>query len=216
MCLMHDQNCEVGGEKSLKQSWGFGKGSVSSELQSAAEQIVADSQFPNGDVGVLLNIFFHRYLHWPYRATSGVVFDSAGSESARIDSLIYTSTNDLERVPADALACAIKAHTNLGIEELRASYATIAQVKGLEKSPLPKTAAKTPVADATMGIIFATDSSLSLEQIGEALQELNKNHSHQNWVDMVVVLSKGLVCYCCQFPFQSLGDFLPPARSVAL
>jgi hypothetical protein len=213
---MATQQNEVGSEKSFKRSWGFGKGSVSNELQFAAEQIVADSQLPNSDIGILLNTFFHRYLRWPYRATSGAVFDSAGSESARIDSLIYTSTNDLDRVPTDALACAIKTHTKVGIDELRASYVAIAHVKGLTKSPLPKTASKTPIADATMGIIFAADSSLSLEQIGEALQELNKNHPHQNWVDMVVVLSKGLVCYGCQFPFQPLGDFLPPARGVAI
>jgi hypothetical protein len=213
---MHDQKREVGGDKSFKQSWGFGTGSVSSELQSAAVQLVADSRLPDSDVGVLLNDFFHRYLHWPYRATAGVVVDPAGMESGHLDSLIYTSTNDLERVQADALACAVKTHTNLSIEGLRASYAAIAQVKGLTKSPLPKSAAKVPVADATMGIIFAADSSLSLEQIGIELQELNKNHPHQNWADMVVVLSKGLVCYGCQFPFQALGDWLPPARGVAM
>jgi hypothetical protein len=39
-------------------------------------------------------------------------------------------------------------------------------------------------------------------QIGEELQELHKKHPYQNWVDMVVVLSKGIVDYGCQLPFQ--------------
>jgi hypothetical protein len=209
---MCDQKNEVSGEK----SWGFCTGSVSSELKSAGEQIAANSRLPKSDVGVLLNSFLRQYLHWPFRATPGVVFDTAGAESDRIGSLIYTSTSNLARVPSDALACAIETHRNLGLDELRASYGAITKVKSLSKSPLPKSLSSAPVADATMGIIFATDSSLSLEQIGEELQELNKKHPHQNWVDMVLVLSKGIVNYGCQFPFQPLGDFMPPARGATI
>lgn len=55
---MHDQKHEVGGDKSFNQSWGFGTGSVSSELQSAAKQMAVDARLPNSDVSVLLEQFF--------------------------------------------------------------------------------------------------------------------------------------------------------------
>jgi len=209
---MAEQTNEAGGGQSFKKSWGFGTGSVSGELQSAAAQIIADSHLPGSNVNTLLNSFFARYLVWPFRATPGKAYDAAGEESAELGSLIYTSSQDLPRVPADALACAIETHQMLGLEELRASYNKIAKAKALAKSPVPKTSSKTPVADATMGIIFAVDSSVPLEKLAEELEQLNKPHPHNHWVDMVVVLSRGTINYGCQFPDKPLGDFLPPAR----
>ena len=95
---------------------------------------------------------------------------------------------------------------------MRTSYGKIAQVKKLAKSQLPKTTSSTPIADATMGIIFAVDSDVPLEKLAEELEQLNKQNSHRYWVDMVVVVSRGTINYVCQFPHRPLGDFLPPAR----
>jgi Domain of unknown function (DUF6602) len=209
---MSEQTNAASAAQEVKKSWGFGTASVSSEIQAAAAQIIADSRLPGSNLGTLLNSFLNRYLPWPFRATSGVAVDTAGAESKQFGSLIYTSTQDLARVPADALACAIDVHETLGLEELRASYEKISQVKELAKTPIPKTTPKTPVAEVTMGIILAVDSNVPLEKIGEELEHLNKQHSHHHWVDAVVVLSRGTVSYACQFPHQPLGDFLPPAR----
>jgi hypothetical protein len=209
---MADQSNAAGAAQSFKKAWSFGAGSVSAEVQTAAAQIFTDSQLPGSSVSALLNAFFARYLVWPFRATQGTAYDSAGAESAKLGSLIYTSSQDLARVPADALACAIDAHHVLGLEELRTSYEKIAQIKKLSKNPVPRTSAETPIADATMGIIFAVDSDVPLETLAEELQELNKRHPHSHWVDMVVVLSRGTINYGAQFPHQSLGDLLPPAR----
>jgi hypothetical protein len=209
---MAEQANATGDAQAVKKSWGFGTVSVSGELQTAAAQIIADSRLPGSSVNALLNDFLSRYLVWPFRAKTGKAFDAAGAESEELGSLIYTSTQDLSRVPADALACAIETHQMLGLEELRASYDRIAKIKSFEKSPVPKVSSNTPVADATMGIIFAVDSSVPLEKLAVELQELNKLHPHQNWVDIVVVLSKGTINYGCQFPDKPLGDFLPPAR----
>src|ERR1700730_8921945 len=126
---MAEQTNEAGAAQALKKSWGFGTGSVSAELQSASTQIIADSRLPGSNVNALLNAFFARYLVWPFRATSGKAYDTAGVESAGLGSPIYTSSKDLPRVPADALACAIDTHQMLGLEELRASYDKIVKVK---------------------------------------------------------------------------------------
>lgn len=209
---MAEQPDAVGGSESFKKSWGFGAGSVSAELQAAAQQIISDSRLPGSDLNTLLNAFFGRYLVGPFQATPGRAYDLAGVESAEFGSLIYTSSQPLERVPTDALACAVDTHQTLTLENLRASYAKIAAAKALTKSPVPKTSADTPIADATMGIIFAVDSSEPLERLAEELQELNKQHPHNHWVDMIVILSRGSINYACQFPHKGLGDFLPPAR----
>lgn len=209
---MAEQTNEAGAAQALKKSWGFWTGSVSAELQSASAQIIADSRLPGSNVNSLLNAFFARCLVWPFRATPGKAYDTAGAESAELGSLIYTSSGDLPRVPADALACAIETHRMLGLEELRASYGKIAKVKALAKSPVPKPSSNTPIADATMGIIFAVDSNVPIETLGQELEQLNKLHPHDHWVDMVVILSRGTINYSCQFPDKPLADFLPPAR----
>jgi hypothetical protein len=130
---MAEQTNEAGGH-SFKKSWGFGTGSVSAELQSAAAQIVEDSRLPSSNVRVLLNAFFARYLVWPFRATPGKVYDATGTESAELGSLIYTSSRDLARVPADALACArpgsgaVAKHGEVGERNGQRTAKTCAQV----------------------------------------------------------------------------------------
>jgi hypothetical protein len=120
--------CHVGTDERSKCSTtsqkivGFGTGSVSAEIRSAAAQIIADSRLPGSNLGSLLNSFMNRYLPWPFRATPGIAVDTAGAESAQLDSLIYTSAQDLEKVPADALACAIDVHQTLSLDKLRAAY----------------------------------------------------------------------------------------------
>src|SRR6266581_1631813 len=187
-----------------------GKRVISEELREATARMLADSRL-GSSVPPLLNAFLGRYLAWPYRANPGRAFDCTGVESSEFGSLVYTSSEELNRVPADSLACAIDVHQTLGLEELRASYAKIAQAKKLAKGPPPKTS-DTPVADATMGIIFALDSNVPLETLAEELEQLNKRESHRHWVDMVVVVARGTIHYVCQFPHQPMGVFLPPAR----
>jgi hypothetical protein len=211
---MTEQANEASAAKAAKESWRFGEGSVSGELQSAAIQIIADSRLPGSNVSTLLNSFFARYLVWPFRATTGQAYDASGAESAIFGSLIYTASDDLSRVPADSLACAVETCQMLGLEELRAAYDKIVKVKALAKSPMPKTDSDIPIADTTMGVVFGVDSDVPLERLAEELEELNKLHPHNHWVDMLVILSKGTINYGCQFPEnKSLGDFLPPARS---
>jgi hypothetical protein len=195
-----------------KPKWRFGADSISATIRTVAAQMIADSQVSGAMPGELLNTFLGEYLPWPYRVSAGKAFDSTGAESLAFESLIYTSAEDAERVPADNLACAIDVHEKLGLPELRGSYEKIARVKALAKSRVPSVPQGPPVADATMGIIFAIDSTIPIEVLAEEVSRLNQQHNYLLWTDMIVVLSRGTVNLACQIPYKPLGDFLPPGR----
>jgi len=200
--------------ESAKPKWSSAIDTISTDIRAAAAQIIADSLIPGSDLGTLLNVFLSKYVPWPYRAGPGKAIDSAGTESSTFESLIHTSPDAVERVPADNLACAIEVHENLSLEKLRQSYEKIAHVKTLTKATIPTVSQGVPVADATMGIIFARDSDAPIEALAEELARLNGEHAYKVWPDMIVVLSRGTVNLACQIPYKPLGDFLPPARDV--
>lgn len=54
---MPEQTNPASGVESFRKPWGFGTGSISSELQAAAVQIAADSRIPGSDVSTLLTAF---------------------------------------------------------------------------------------------------------------------------------------------------------------
>ena len=197
-----------------KAKWRFSADTASAEVRAAAAQMVAESRIPGASLGTLLNVYLSKHLPWPYCAGSGTAFDSAGAESSKFGSLIYTSPDVVGRVPADKLACVIDIHESLSLEQLRRAYEKIAHAKMLGKAAIPTVPQGVPVADATMGIIFARDSEIPIEALAEEVARLNRQHSYRFWPDMVVVLSRGTVNLACQFPYMPLGDFLPPARGV--
>lgn len=178
-----------------------------------AAGIVARSDTSALALGTQLNAFLGKYLPWPYRVCPGMAYDSIGAESAVFASVIHTSPNAVERVPADNVACAIDAHQKLGLDELRQSYGKIVKAKALAKNPVPTVPQGPPVADATMGIIFAIDSDIPIENLAEEVARLNREHSYLLWPDIVVVLSRGTINLMAQIPYKPLGDFLPPARN---
>jgi hypothetical protein len=186
---------------------------ISEKLQEATRKLVRDAKVQGTSMGQLLNTFLGNILPTPYCASSGRAIDSSGVESAHFNSLIYTSKQRLTSVPADQLACAIDVFQSIGKGELRESYSKIAQLKGLQKSPRTKGKSGMTPADATMGIVLSLDSDVPLEVLAGELAELNKKHSHHLWVDMVAVLSRGIINYVCQFPDKPPGIFLPPARN---
>jgi hypothetical protein len=202
-------------EARAKPNWRFSADTVSVEIRTAAAQMIADSKVRGSQRGTLLNAFLAGYLPWPFRVNGGKAFDSAGGQSLEFESMIYTSPDNSNRVPADNLACVIDVHEKLGLEQLRQSYEKIAHVKSLAKSTIPAVSEGVPVADATMGIIFAVDSDHSIESLAEEIVRLNREHCYRIWPDMVVVLSRGTVSLMCQMPYGKLGDFLPPARDAS-
>jgi hypothetical protein len=187
---------------------------ISEEVRLALPQLLEDAKLPGANLGELLNAVLRRFVTWPFRVNQGKAFDSDGVETATFETLIYTSSDDLTRAPADSLASVIDVHDVLDVETLRSSYARIAQAKSLTKHRPTKLPSGVPVADATMGIILAVDSATPLESLALELELLNKNHPQDHWVDVVVVLRRGVIHYVCQLPHQGLGAYLPPARGI--
>jgi hypothetical protein len=78
-------------------------------------------------------------------------------------------------------------------------------VKHLKRSPL--TNVDQPVTfgplitTRPMGVVFAYDATTSLETLGENLSEINGSYPTDEWVDMVVVLDKGVIAYAVQMVF---------------
>jgi hypothetical protein len=141
-----------------KPKWSSATDTISADIRAAAARMVADSRIPGSSLGTLLNGFLNKHIPWPYHAGPGNAFDSTGTESSKFESLIYTSSDAVERLPADNLACAIDVHENLSLERLRQTYEKIVDVKTLTKATIPTVSQGIPVADATMGIIFARES----------------------------------------------------------
>jgi hypothetical protein len=202
----------AGEETSARSEWRFDPNTVSQEIRAAAAQIIAESQLPVSSVATRLAELLRQFPPWPYQVNAGKAFDSSGTESPQFEILIYVSANASEHVPADNLACVIDVQQQLGLEELRQSYEKIVRTKSLAKTLAPRVSEDVPVADATMGIIFAVESNAAIETLGEELVRLNRQHPYQVRPDMVVVLSRGTVNLTSQIPYQPLGDFLPPGR----
>ena len=157
----------------------------------------------------------NTFLRPSFIAGPGSIVDLGGRKSEHFAALVYLSSQTQlggSEIPADAVACVIDISQKLDLEGLRKSYSRVAHAKSLKKTPTPvgKSSLQTNV---TLGIIFAVESELSMEALGEEIDNLNRNTPSAHWPDMMVVLSKGTFHYAVQFPGEGVsGDYLPPAE----
>lgn len=157
----------------------------------------------------------NTFLRPPFVAGPGSVIDLSGRKSEHFAALVYLNTQTqlgVSEIPADAVACAIDVSETIDLEGLGKSYSRVAQAKSLKKTPVPP-GNKGLQTNVTLGIIFATDSELPMEALGEEIANLNRKTPSSFWPDMLVVLSKGTFHYAVQFPGENVaGDYLPPAE----
>jgi hypothetical protein len=190
---------------------------LSQEVYEAGKEIASAT---GASLPSILNGVLERYVHWPIKVSSGRLLDRNKSRSDDFVSVVYAvpeagTRSEPEDIPADNAAAVIDACESLDLEKFRASYARIAHVKRLKKSPAPVVDG-VPVQTTTLGLIFALRSTIPLDQIAEELRHLNAQTPSAEWPDMVVVETTGTVNYAVQFPGESLaGDFLPPAAKPA-
>jgi hypothetical protein len=186
--------------------------SISQTVYDVGQKIATST----GDLASELNQALNQLLGWPFRARTGFAQDADGRKTEVFGTLIYTesevqSAQETLALDADNLACVIDVIDNLSIEKLRSAYERISQAKTLKKAPAPKIA-EVSVTTITLGIIISRECSVPMESLAEELDHLNREHQDREWVDMIVVLSKGTINYVVQFPGEGLsGDFLPPA-----
>jgi hypothetical protein len=188
---------------------------LAEQIASAGQQIIAA---PAAGLSEELNKQLNRVLGWPFQAASGAAYDRDGQTTAPFGTLIFTRVQGTEiaegqpaSVTADTLACAIDVSHTLDLEGLRQAYTRIVHAKTLKKSPAARHATYTTI---TLGVIFAVEAAVPLEQLADELDRLNRQTPNAHWPDMVVIGSRGLISYAVQFPGEPTisGQWMPPAE----
>jgi hypothetical protein len=167
-------------------------------------------------VAAALNETINRFVGGPFHAVAGLAVDASGTKTATFGTLIYIAPAELVSNPveaqADTVGCVISVSHSIDIDRFRQAYSEVAGAKRLKKSAVPIKNG-VPHTTTTLGIVFATTSSVPLEVLAEELDRLNQQMPSPQWPDMLVVLSQGIVNYAVQFPGEGVsGDFLPPAQ----
>lgn len=162
----------------------------------------------------ILKRFLNERLPKRFDCSSGHIVDMAGSISKQCDVIIYDALNSPIYKPSkdgmiilsDNAACAIEVKSTLNKKELEKAAKNIASVKKLKKSPI--TDMDEPVTNSsfintkTYGVVFAYESDTNLSTLAENLKEINNSYPSREWIDMVVVLDKGIIGYTVQNPFD--------------
>jgi hypothetical protein len=165
-----------------------------------SEELLQVSAREGKSVAEALNKILSNHLGWPYRVRAGSAIDVDRVSTEEFSTLIYTASETevppAVSISAESLAGVIETIQSLDSAVLKAAYEKITIAKSLRKTTAPPP----PYLNSTLGIIFALESTLSLEEVGLRLDERNKAHPSHLWTDIVVVLGKGALHYACQFP----------------
>ncbi len=176
---------------------------IGSELGTATAAQIAEK----------LRADLNHLLGTRFKVVSGVGVDNQG-QKAEVNGLLVCSLPSVEgaAVPANGVACAIEVCESLDLEKLRASYQRITDAKRLKKTLLAHVPGA-PHTTTTLGLVFALQTSIPLEQLADELDRLNRQNPSEHWPDMIVVLSSGVIHYAVQFPGdQQLAGYLPPTE----
>lgn len=204
-------------------------------FRTAADQLRSDFEavrksFPHyatsgGEAEEILRKFLNSHLPRRFAATAGFVIDEINQMSRQSDVLIYDAENspiykagDKSLIlPADSIASIIEVKSTLSKEELKDAVNKVASVKKLKRSPItqldqPVTFSEL-IVNSVFGVVFAYNSTTSLETLADNLRELNSELPRSEWTDLVVVLGKGMLGYYIQYPGEEnfLGQIMPPA-----
>lgn len=185
---------------------------ISQKIRDAGDLLLQALRDPSSSANERLNSTLNEFLTWPFRTDSAYIIDSEGHK-ANFGTVIYSSSGKQSPDPAmtisaDAVACVVHAVRDLGAEEIRSGYESIAAVKRLKRIHTPELG---PVNNTPLGIIFAVDSALSIKNIAELVVRQNTNHPPTEWPDMIAVLTKGTVNYVVQFEGDVIqGNFALP------
>lgn len=190
---------------------------LAEKVREAAQDVMAATEAPLSDT---LNRFVEAFIGWPFAVRPAIIEGLDGSRSAPFAAVVYMvpgggAVPDVGPVPADRAAALIDACEALTVDSLRASYGRIAQAKQLRKRALPKVKGAGGNT-ATLGIVLAVRSDLTLEAIAEEMRRLNEQTPGHERPDIVVVASTGLVQYSAQFPGENVsGDFILPGETLS-
>jgi hypothetical protein len=171
---------------------------IAEKIRAAGDLLLAALRYPGLNVNERINATLNEFLTWPFQAGAASIVDSEGRK-VNFETVVYTSAGTTSHaatnIASDAAAAIIHAVRDLGAEEIRAGYESIAGVKRLKRTRAPEAGS---INTSPLGIILAVDSALSVKQIAEAVVQENQNRPSTEWPDMVAVLTKGAVNYAAQ------------------
>lgn len=188
--------------------------SASKEVHDAGQQLALAT---SSTIAEELNGALNRFFGWPFRAATGYATDPDGKITDTFGTIIYTTSASSPETgevhaSADSLACVIDAYERMDLEQFREAYQRVASAKRLKKTP-PLNLGGPVYITATLGIIFAIQAAIPVEKFAEELERLNAQNPSEQWPDMIVVLSAGIINYAVQFPGAEIeGDFLVPPK----
>ena len=217
-------------------------------LRAAGRQLRADFQEiqncnPHaGERGAeaedILKQFLRERLPKRFGVEAGLVVGRDGTVSRQSDVIIYDSLNSpvyrsgpkMHILPRDNVAAVVEVKSKLNKEELADAANKIASVKKIKASLICGIDQPVTFSDlimtGTLGCVFAFDSYTSLETLADNLKAINKEHESHCWIDLVVVLDKGIVGYSLQRIFDrtfvgwqggvTADDFMVPPLYVHL
>ncbi len=163
---------------------------------------------------IILTKFLNDHLPKRFSADTGLIIDYENQISSQIDVIVYDALNSpiyrkgpkVSIIPIDNVAVAIEVKSKLNKPQLEDAAQKIASVKKLKKSPL--TPVDQPVTfsnfinTSTLGVVFAYETDRTLETLAKNLLDINNTIPSNLWLDLIVVLDKGLVNYAIQSPFE--------------
>ena len=182
--------------------------------------------------------FLNTHLPKRFAASTGIVIDLENNISSQTDVIIYDADNSpiyragtkLMILPSDNVASVIEVKSKLNKTELADAASKISSVKKLKRSPITDIDQPVTFSPLVMtkpyGVVFAYEAETSMETLAENLKKINSKYPSTEWIDMIVVLDKGIVGYTIQSPFEEgfpgwLGgaaddEFPPPPLYVHL
>jgi hypothetical protein len=168
--------------------------------------------------------FLNHHLPQRFRATSGIIIDTANSLSPQTDVIIYDAltspvyrySEEMLMLPLDTVAAVIEVKSRLNKKEIEDGYEKIAVCKRLKKTPVSGGDQQATGSDlksvATYGVIFGFSSDTSLATLAQHAERLNGQYEPSAWPDLIVLLDSGTISYGVQFPgASSMGHMMPPA-----
>jgi len=167
--------------------------------------------------------FLNHHLPQRFRATSGIIIDTANSLSPQTDVIIYDAlvspvyrySEEMLMLPLDTVAAVIEVKSRLNKKEIEDGYEKIAACKRLKKTPVSGGDQQATGSElrsvATYGVIFGFTSDTSLATLAQHAENLNSKYEPSAWPDLIVLLDSGTIGYAAHFPgASSMAQFMVP------
>jgi hypothetical protein len=175
------------------------------EFQAAA--VVPHRGLRGDEVARLIRDFLNERLPKRFTAGSGFIIDRDDAVSKQTDVVIYDALNcpvyraseEAAIIPNENVAAVVEVKSSLDKEKLLEAAENIAAAKLLRKTIVPDTA-PVLIQSSTLGLLFAFDTTLTLETIEKHYREALHDRLFHSHIDAILVLDRALITLGAQTP----------------